>query len=85
MIWKYSLKDVAQIYYEEELPVFQKGIPLLNKTDPYYDAQGRMGWVSTSKWPVFDDEHKVIGIFGISRDITERKKMEEEITAHGAA
>ena len=83
MIGKHDLEvfpeDVAQIYYEEELPVFQNGIPLLNKTDPYYDAQGRKGWVSTNKWPVFDDENKVIGIFGISRDITERKKMEEEI------
>lgn len=83
MIGKHDLEvfpeEVAQIYYEEELPVFLNGIPLLNKIDPYYDAQGKKGWLSTNKWPVFDDENKVIGIFGMSRDITEHKKMEEEI------
>ena len=83
MIGKHDLEvfpeDVAQIYYEEEFPVFLNGIPLLNKTDPYYDAHGRKGWVSTNKWPVFDDENRVVGIFGMSRDVTERKKMEEEI------
>jgi len=83
MIGKHDLevfpKDVAKTYYEEELPVFLNGIPLLNKTDPYYDAQGRLGWVNTNKWPVFDSENKVIGIFGISRDITEHKRAEEAL------
>lgn len=72
--------ETARIYQEEELPIFRDGIPLLNKTDPYYDAQGRQGWVSTNKWPVFDKEgEKVIGLFGISRDITEYKRAQEEI------
>ncbi|TAN47962.1 MAG: PAS domain S-box protein [Methylococcaceae bacterium] len=73
-------EETARIYYEEELPVFQDGIPLLNKIDPYFDAQGKRGWVSTSKWPVFDREGKrVIGIFGISRDISEMKLAEESL------
>ncbi len=32
-----------------------------------------------TKGPVFDADGKVYGVFGISRDITERKKAEEEI------
>ncbi|HEX5338900.1 MAG TPA: ATP-binding protein, partial [Gallionella sp.] len=52
-------------------------VPILNRIDPYYDEQHRQGWVSTNKWPVFDDDGKtVIGIFGISRDITEYKRAE---------
>jgi diguanylate cyclase (GGDEF)-like protein/PAS domain S-box-containing protein len=78
MVGKHDLevfpKDTAQIYYEEELPIFREGIPLLNKVDPYYDAAGNPGWVSTSKWPLFDAEGNVIGLFGISRDITESKQ-----------
>ncbi len=73
-------KDTARIYYEEELPVFKEGKSLLNKTDPYYDEQGRQRWVNTNKWPVFGDDKKtVVGIFGISRDITELKQAEEAL------
>jgi PAS domain S-box-containing protein len=70
-------EDTARIYYEEELPVFRDGTPILNRIDPYYDEQGKQGWVSTNKWPVFADDGKtVLGIFGISRDISEFKRAE---------
>jgi PAS domain S-box-containing protein len=83
MIGKHDLEvfpaDTARIYTEEEIPIFRDGTPLLNKIDPYYDEQGEPGWVNTNKWPVFDQAGKVIGIFGISRDITESKRSEEEL------
>jgi PAS domain S-box-containing protein len=71
--------DTAQIYYQEELLVFERGQPLLNKTDLYYKEDGSQGWVNTNKWPVFDDNRRVVGIFGISRDITELKRTEIEL------
>jgi diguanylate cyclase (GGDEF)-like protein/PAS domain S-box-containing protein len=63
--------ETALIYEREEAPVFAQGIPLLNKIDPYFDAQGRSGFVHTNKWPLFDQNGQVTGIFGISRDVTE--------------
>jgi PAS domain S-box-containing protein len=73
-------EETAHIYHEEELPIYREGKPLLNKTDPYFDAQGKSGWVNTNKWPVFDENRKtVVGIFGISRDITELKVAEDKI------
>ena len=72
--------EMAKIYADEEVAVFLEGKPLINRVDPYYDAQGRPGWVHTNKWPVFSDNGtQVIGIFGISRDITERKRIEVEL------
>lgn len=83
MVGKHDLevfpKDTAQIYYEEELPIFREGKPLLNKVDPYYDAAGNPGWVSTNKWPLFDTEGNVVGLFGISRDITESKQASDAL------
>jgi PAS domain S-box-containing protein len=70
-------ENIARIYSEEELPVFRDGQPILNRVDPYYDEAGKQGWVSTNKWPVFDNEGKnVVGLFGISRNITEFKQAE---------
>ena len=72
--------ETAKIYHEEELPIFRDGMPLLNKTDPYFDADGNRCWVNTNKWPVFDADGKtVVGLFGISRDITERVRAEEAL------
>ncbi|MDP2144101.1 MAG: PAS domain S-box protein [Gallionella sp.] len=84
MVGKHDLDifppETAKIYYEEELPVFRDGVPLLNKTDPYIDAAGKRCWVNTNKWPVFDADGKtVIGLFGISRDITDRVRAEEQV------
>jgi diguanylate cyclase (GGDEF)-like protein/PAS domain S-box-containing protein len=73
-------QETAQIYVEEELPIFHDGVPLINKIDPYRDADGSLGWVATSKWPVLDGAGLVIGLFGISRDITAAKKSEEQLT-----
>mgnify|MGYP001104652665 CR=1 FL=1 len=36
-------------------------------------------WFQAIKAPHFDDNGNVIGLVGIARDITERKKMEEKI------
>lgn len=84
MVGKHDLEvfpaDTARLYYEEELPVFQEGVALLNKTDPYYLETGEKGWVSTNKWPVFDEEtRQVIGLIGISRDVTLQHNAEEEL------
>jgi PAS domain S-box-containing protein len=73
-------EKTAHIYHEEEQPIFREGKTLLNKTDPYFDAQGKQRWVNTNKWPVFDENKKtVVGIFGISRDITDLKVAEDKI------
>lgn len=72
-------KETAQIYYEEELPIFEGREKKIDKIDPYYDEQGNIGWVHTNKWAVLNDYEEIVGIFGISRDISERKRMEIEL------
>jgi diguanylate cyclase (GGDEF)-like protein/PAS domain S-box-containing protein len=71
--------EIARIYQEEEVSIFKDGKPLLNKIDPYFDAQGRPGFVQSNKWPLFDEHGKVVGIFGISRDITEQRRTEASL------
>ncbi|MBK7416279.1 MAG: PAS domain-containing protein [Dechloromonas sp.] len=38
--------------------------------------------MSTNKWPIIGDDGTVIGIFGISRDVTAAYKMQAELEQH---
>lgn len=76
-------EETARIHFEEERELFEEGKPLLNKVDPYVDQKGNQRWVSTNKWPVLGDDGKtVVGIFGVSRDITPTRRAEEEAQHH---
>ncbi len=73
--------DTARIYEEEERPIFEQGVAILNRIDPYYDERGQHGYVMTSKWPLKDRAGKVCGIFGISRDITRMQNTQAALRA----
>ena len=51
-------------------------MPLLNVEEKETWRDGRETWVSTSKAPLLDAEGRVVGTFGISLDISKRKRAE---------
>lgn len=72
--------ETARLYEQEETQVYQHGQSVVNKSDPYFRRDGSRGWLSTTKWPMFSEDGKtVIGMFGISRDISEAKALEDEL------
>lgn len=79
--------STAKIYLEEDRFVLENGKQLLGKIDLFYDENGEQGYIQTNKWPLFDENHNVVGIFGMSRNITEQlieqellKEREEKIS-----
>ena len=72
-------KEIAEGFYADDQSVIRTGAPLLNREEFYVDADGRKRWLSTSKLPLKDERGKIVGLIGIGRDITERKKAEEEL------
>ena len=62
--------------YEDEQRIMETGVPILGKEEKETWADGHETWVSTSKMPLRDDDGKIVGVFGISRDITEHKLAE---------
>ncbi len=72
-------EDTAKHYLDSDRFILNKGKPLLNKLFTLIDQQGHQGWVSTSKWPLFNEDGKVVGIFGISRDVTEQQQIERDL------
>ncbi|MFC7203815.1 response regulator [Haloferax namakaokahaiae] len=62
--------------YADDLYVLETGEAILDKEE-YISSQDR--WNLTSKVPWIDDDGEVMGIIGIARDITERKRRKQEI------
>jgi PAS domain S-box len=65
--------------YAEEQEVMRSGRPLIDFEEWVVWPDGRESWVSTTKVPLRNSDGETIGIFGISRDITERKGAEQAI------
>jgi diguanylate cyclase (GGDEF)-like protein/PAS domain S-box-containing protein len=65
----------ADVYYRLEKQVFA-GIHVAHEIQGYLANDGRTGWVDNRKYPIADDEGKLIGLFGIARDITDLKRTE---------
>jgi len=74
-------KEHAQQAYGDEQAIIRTGEPLVGKEEKETWSDGRTGWVSTTKMPLRNHEGKIVGTFGISRDITERKQAENELRA----
>ena len=72
-------QDTAEIYNKEDKIVFEGGKQLLGTIDLFYYKTGERGYVQTNKWPLFDEKNNVVGVLGISRDITEQRKEREEL------
>ena len=55
--------------------------PIISKVEKEIWPDGQTTWVSTTKVPLYDRARQVIGTIGISRDITKRKRAEDQIIA----
>ncbi|MCL4205134.1 MAG: response regulator [Pirellulaceae bacterium] len=71
----------ARQYLEDERRVMASGRSVVNKEEEQEWPDGRVNWVSTTKVPLRDQHGQVIGTFGISRDITDRKQAEAAMQA----
>jgi sigma-B regulation protein RsbU (phosphoserine phosphatase) len=71
----YSEEDARRMR-EDELRIMETGEPLFGLEERETWKDGTHAWVSTSKMPLRDEKGDLIGIIGISRDITEHKEAE---------
>jgi PAS domain S-box-containing protein len=63
----------------DELRVMESGIPILGKVERETWHGGRETWCSTTKMPLRDSQGKVVGLFGITRDITDLVSAERAL------
>ena len=66
--------EVSESSYADEREIFQTGISIINKENFFIDNKGLKHWMLNSKVPFRNNLNEIIGLVGISREITERKK-----------
>ena len=69
----------ARPAYEDEQKILRTGQAMVDKGEREEWKDGRVTWAASTKLPWLDGAGKIIGIIGISRDITERKRAEEAL------
>jgi len=72
-------KEVANRLRQDELEIIKTGIPIVNKMEQTMNASNNLLCMSTSKYPLFDRDRKIIGTWGISRDMANLVRAEEEL------
>jgi PAS domain S-box-containing protein len=64
---------------QDELEIIRSRHPLIGKDECEDWPDATVTWVSSSKMPLFNGAGKCIGTFGISRDITSRRRSQEAL------
>ncbi|HVX15747.1 MAG TPA: PAS domain-containing protein [Pirellulales bacterium] len=69
----------ARQAYQNEQEMIATGRPVIDLEEKETWPDGKVTWASTTKLPLRDRHGRVVGTFGISHDITDRKRMEDEL------
>jgi PAS domain S-box-containing protein len=70
-------EEHARQAMEDEQEILRTGRPVIAKVEVETWEDGHVSWVSTTKLPLRDNQGRIIGTFGISRDINALKRAEE--------
>jgi len=68
-------EERAEMMAKDDQRVFKSGKPIIDKIERATRADGIDNYVSTTKIPRFDAKGRVIGLIGITRDITKRMQI----------
>lgn len=71
-------KDVADEYLADEQRLLATGGTMTDKVEPK-TVDGEPRWILVSKGAVLDEKGEAVGIVGVSRDITDRKRAEDAL------
>lgn len=75
-------EEHARAAYEDEQRILETGDPVVDKEEEETWPDGSVTWVSTTKLPLRDAAGAIIGTFGLSRDVTDRKVAQEAVIRH---
>jgi PAS domain S-box-containing protein len=75
----YYPEELSQQFLEDERQVMASNQPMISHEEMNVNQHGVERWFLTTKVPLHDSAGQVIGLVGVSRDITERKLSEKQL------
>lgn len=78
-ITQYIDEKAAAEVLKNDTRLFNTGEALINEEEYIITHDGEKRWLLTTRVPLQEDDNNVIGLVGISRDITDRKKIEQSL------
>jgi PAS domain S-box-containing protein len=72
-------QEEARKCRDDEIFIMETGESIVDKEEELTRPDGSHSWISVSKFPWKDLDGETIGVIGISRDISKRKKLESYI------
>jgi PAS domain S-box-containing protein len=72
-------KELAEMFFTDDQSVMLTGTPVLNREEYILDEKNEKRYLLSSKIPLRDKHSRIIGLIGIGRDVTDRKKAEQEL------
>jgi sigma-B regulation protein RsbU (phosphoserine phosphatase) len=72
-------REHAERALADELRIIRTGEPVIAKIERLTMRGGQQGWGSTTKMPWHDGSGKIIGTFGLTRDVTDAQDAEEKL------
>jgi len=77
-------RELADFFRQNDQIAMAKKGPSVNEEELTFAADGYHGVFETTKTPMHDAQEKLVGVLGISHDITARKTLERELRDKGA-
>jgi two-component system, cell cycle sensor histidine kinase and response regulator CckA len=71
-------REYAERYAADDRSVIETGQPIVNREEPFLTVAGTTGYLLTSKYPIRDSSGEIVGVVGVSRDITDARKAAAE-------
>ena len=69
----------AEVYYKLEKEIYKNNVSHMEEVQPFIDVNGDKGWVNNRKYPIKNNDGKIIGLFGIARVVTQEIKNKHKI------
>ncbi len=71
--------EMAEQFHADEDQLFKTLKPLIDREEPTIGMNGDVIWASTTKVPLHNLNGELIGLVGVTRDITEQKQRERQL------
>lgn len=77
--YNFMSAELADFFRSHDLNAMKSNKPSKNEEEIIFANDGHKEFLETIKTPLYNQKNQLIGVLGIARDITLRKKQEEEI------